>query len=222
MTKPLDPQQSVVYKQNQGGGGAGLGLLLGPIGVAANMKMIETKTDEDVARLKGKLGFIPSVALQQAASASGFSLQSVAGTQDVQVTPYILVSKTNETTVHVSAMILVESPGHPAKWSRSYRYQLAGKYSLDELATADAARNAALQEQATQAYGALLRHMNDESDASISQETAITFLSPYLTPRFEFEQRGSLIRVDTNRVWVRTTVEVAAVAPTDLSYKVVK
>lgn len=221
-TKPLDSHQSIVYNQNQGGGGAGLGLLLGPIGVVANAKMIETKTEEDVARLKGKLDLAPSTALQQAASASGFSLQSVAGPQDIQMTPYILVSKTNETTVHVSAMILVESPGNPAKWSRSYRYQLADKYNLDELAAADAGLNVALQERATLAYVELLRYINEESDANIAKEAAITLLSPYLTPRFEVAQRGSLIRVDTNRVWVRTTLGVAAVAPTDLSYKVVK
>lgn len=219
ITKILDSERSIIYMQNQGGGGVGLGLLLGPIGVAANANMIETKTSADVEKFKGKVNLDPATALGRAAANSQFALQDLISSQDVRMTPYILVSKTDESTLHISALILIESPVGAAKWERRYRYQLPGKYTSDELANIDAAKLASLQIDTVNAYGALLRHITEESDARIAHEAAITFVSPYLTPRFELQQRGSLIRTDGSRVWVRTTSGVTAIAPEDVTYK---
>ncbi|HVE52127.1 MAG TPA: hypothetical protein VNB23_01955 [Ramlibacter sp.] len=46
----LDRERRILYQQSLGGGGVGVGLLLGPLGVAANIAMIEANTKADVAK----------------------------------------------------------------------------------------------------------------------------------------------------------------------------
>jgi len=222
MTQHLNADQSVVYFQNQGGGGVGLGLLLGPIGVAANMKMIEGVTTADVEKLKGKIPLNPEMAFQRAAFVANFPVQASANESDVKIAPYVLVSKTNESTVHISSIVLFEGMDGQTKWLRRYQYQLPGKYTLDELAAFDAMKASAVQTASVNAYTALLKHVAEETDASIVKEQKITFKSPYLSPRFEFEMTGSLIGANEGRVWVRTAFGVIAVDPSDIRYEITK
>ena len=44
----LNQNKDILYSQTYGGGGAGVGLLLGPLGVAANIKAIESKLSDDI------------------------------------------------------------------------------------------------------------------------------------------------------------------------------
>lgn len=222
MTQHLDDGKSIVYYQNQGGGGAGLGLLLGPLGVAANVKMIESVTTGDVEKLKGHIRLNPEAALQQAAAATSFALQPTSAAGSVNVTPYVLVSKTDETTFNVSSIVLFEGVDGEKKWTRRYQYELPGKYTLDSLAAFTDASSAELQSASVAAYAALLRHIADEKDAAIAQEKKITFTSAYMTPRFEFEMMGSLVGEKEGRVWVRTVFGVIAIAPADIQYQIAR
>lgn len=221
-TLHLNESKSIVYFQNQGGGGLALGLLLGPLGVAANVKAIEGVTTADAEKLKGRIEVDPEAALQQAASAVGFPIQSAAGTGDVKVTPYVLVSKTNETTVHVSSILLFEGTGGQGKWVRRYQYQLPGRYTVADLSASAGPGSPGLQAASVAAYASLLKHVADEKDAAIALERRITFKSPYMTPRFEFELMGSLVGEKEGRVWVRTMSAVTAVDPSDIQYRVAK
>lgn len=58
MHRFLNDQHSVLYMQNHGGGGVAVGVLLGPLGVIANIKMIQAQTESDATLLKNK-GFYP-------------------------------------------------------------------------------------------------------------------------------------------------------------------
>ncbi|WP_139799010.1 hypothetical protein [Andreprevotia lacus] len=215
-TQHLDDAKSILYFQNQGGGGAALGLLLGPFGVAANIEMIKGVTTADVEKLKGKLHLNPDAALQQAAAATSLALQAAASQGDVKVTPFIFVSKTNETDIHLSSVVLFEGEDGQKKWLRRYQYQLPGKYTLDELSSLSEAQTSGVQAASTLAYGALLKYIAAEQDAAIAQEKKITLTSAYLTPRFEMALPGSLIGEQEGRVWVRTMFGVYAVAPADI------
>lgn len=219
MTRHLDDDKSIVYFQNQGGGGAGLGVLLGPLGVAANIKMIEGVTDADVEKLKGRIKLSPALALQQAVATTPSPVQLAATQGDVKVSPFMLVSKTNDTSLHISSVVLFEGGAGQSKWTRRYQYQLPGKYTLDELAALSGPRQAELQAASVAAYAELLKHIGTESDASIALERKVTLKSPYLSPRFEFEMLGSLIGERGGRVWVRTTTGVVAVEPSELQYQ---
>ena len=205
VTKHLNADGSVIYSQNFGGGGVSLGLLLGPLGVAANMKMIDGVTSADAVRLKGKLGLDPVRAFQEAASITHFAIGTPANQGDVTVTPYVLVSKTNESTVHISSVVLFEGVDDQKKWVKRYQYQLPGKYTLDELAALDATQVSSVQTARANAYALLLKHVAEESDATVSQERRIIFKSAYLSPRFEFEMAG-----------------VAAVDAQDIQYRITK
>lgn len=218
-TKQLDEGKSIVYFQNQGGGGLGLGLLLGPLGVAANAQMIDSVTAADVDKLKGKLTLSPEAALQQAVADANFPLQISSAPADVKVAPYLLVSKTNETTIHISTVVLFEGMDGQNKWTRRYQYQLPGKYTLDALSTLTEARLSEIQAASVTAYAALLKHIAEEKDAAIAQEQKITLRSFYINPRFDFEMIGSLVAEKEGRVWVRTVTGVFAIEPSDIQYQ---
>lgn len=218
MTQSLDEGKSLVYFQNQGGGGVALGLL-GPLGVAANVKMIEGVTTGDVEKLKGRIKLDPQMALQQAAMDQNFVVQAAAMAGDIKVSPFVLISKTHETTLHVSSVLLFEGMDGQNKWTRRYQYQLPGAYTLDELSTLSQDRMSGLQTASVNAYASLLKHVAAERDEAIAQERKITFKSAYMSPRFEFDMAGSLVGVKEGRVWVRTVGGVTAVDPANVQYQ---
>lgn len=135
MWKGVVADNSVLYFQNFGGGGAALGLLAGPFGVMANMKMIETNTDHDLSKLKGHVQLNAKTAFAQASSTQGLKVLEQASAQDIRVTPYFIISKTTESTIHLSSSLQIEGGEGSNLWSRNYRYQLPGVYTLDSLAT---------------------------------------------------------------------------------------
>ena len=219
MWKGVVADNSVLYFQNFGGGGAALGLLAGPFGVMANMKMIETNTDHDLSKLKGRVQFNAKTAFAQASSAEGFRVLEHASAQDIRVTPYFIISKTTENTIHLSSSLQIEGGEGSNLWSRNYRYQLPGVYNLDSLATLQPEALANIQAQSTLAYAAILKQYNAESDASILAEPQIIYTSEFLYPRFTFDTLGSLIGEKEGRVWVRGFLGVVAIDPSNISYK---
>ena len=218
MTQHVNAEKNIVYFQNQGGGGVGLGLLLGPLGVAANISMIEGVTKADVAQIQGKVQVNPETAFQQAAQTTGFPLTAPGHASEAQVTPYLLITKTDETTVHIASCVIVESKTGDKPWTGRYLYQLPTAYSLASLAAMDAPKTAALRTEATDGFGQLLRHIATETAASTGKEPKITFKSGFLTPRIVFEQAGSLVNVQDDVVWVRGVSGVYAVQKTQITY----
>jgi hypothetical protein len=222
MTQHLNTEQSILYFQNQGGGGAGLGILLGPLGVAANIKMIEGVTTSDVEKIKGKIELNPEAAFLKASSLENFSIHEKAELNDVKVAPYILISKTNEKTLHMSSVVLFEGVEGSNKWTKRYQYQLPGKYTLDELAKLSSSKAAELQEASVNGYVSILKYIAEEKVSEIEKEQKIIFNSPYMSPRFELSMRGSLIGAKDGRTWVRTVIGVAAIDPSDIKYEIIK
>lgn len=217
----LDAAQTLVYMQNHGGGGAGLGVLLGPLGVAANISMIEGVTQADVARLKGRLQADPVAAFRQAAADQGLRLVEAAGAGVTRATPYLLFSKTDPTTLHVGTVLLLEGPPAAAPdqpWRGHYQLQLPLQYTLESLATLDDAGQRRLQAEARQGFAALLGQILRDTPEAAAREPQLHFQSPYLTPRFEFEQAGTLVGTDGGRVWLRTAGGLFAVQPDQVRY----
>lgn len=216
----LDEEKSIVYFQNQGGGGLGLGLLLGPIGVAANAAMIEGVTKADVERLKGKLRVDPVTLFREAAKQANIQVATQAGSIEARVTPHLRVSKTDESTIHLASALVVEFGAGPQQWTGRYSYQLPGSHTLASLAELDEAATAQLRTGIQAGFLQLLQFIAHENEAAITKEKPVHFKSAFLTPRFEFEQIGSLISDDGSIVWLRGVGGVFAVQKAQVSYTV--
>lgn len=223
MTQHLDAGQSIVYFQNQGGGGVGLGLLLGPLGVAANISMIEKVTLSDVEQLKGKLPIDPVALFRSAAIQTNSDIADQVRESTVRATPYLRVSKTDESTIHVTAALVLEQAGTgPQEWKANYSYQLPGSFSVSSLAQLDDSTKATLASDIRAAFQDILNFVARDTQSSASVEQPIQFKSAYVTPRFEFEQFGSLISDDGNVVWVRAVGGIFAIRKPQVTYSVRK
>lgn len=129
----LDAGHTVLYMQNQGGGGAAVGLLFGPLGVAANIAAIKKQTERDVAALQGKLSIdAPHLFADAAAGMTGVSLDGHAGVP--VVSPLLLVEKVDGTHVRFAALLYVNGKQGGRAWSRQYVYELTDAYTPEQLA----------------------------------------------------------------------------------------
>lgn len=220
MQKHVDRAKQILYFQNYGGGGVGLGVLLGPIGVAANISMIDGVTQKDVDQLKDRIAIDPGALFAEAARRH--NLPAGQGADALRVTPYLLLSKANETTVLAAAALIVEQGQGTTLWRGKYMLQLPRSYSVAELAALDAAGTEQLRQATAQGFDALLARLQAEATATPGGEKAITFKSDLLSPRFDFEMSGRLIADDGQLAWVRVIGGVFAVRKSNIQYTVAK
>lgn len=218
----LNDDKSIVYSQNFGGGGVGLGLLLGPIGAAANAAMIESATKADAAKMFGKVKLDPAALFREAATGSELALQPAGTAVAVRLTPYLLITKVNESTLNPAAALIVEAPatagGKP--WTTKYLFQLQGSYTIDGLAAMNEAQTAALNQQAREAYKQLIGFYLRDSNELSGRERKVVFKSGFVNPRFDFEMAGSLVEQSGAMTWVRTYGGVYALQKDSVSYTV--
>lgn len=218
--KHLNDEQSIVYTQNFGGGGAGLGLLLGPIGVAANISMIDSATKADAAKLFGKVKVDAVALFQQVASSEQLALQTAGTTPTVRLTPYLLIVKVNETTLNPAAALFVEAPGADGKpWTTKYVLQLPGSHSIDSLAALDEAQTTALRNEVKAGYQQLVAFYLRDNAALNAGEKKVIFKSAFVNPRFDFELPAALIEQPGTMTWLRTYSGVFALQAGSVSYK---
>jgi hypothetical protein len=222
MTQHLDKDKSVLYFQNYGGGGAGLGILLGPLGVAANISMIESNTKKDVEQLRDKVNVRPREIFAEVAKRRGLGVSSSPTDQKLKVTPYLYVSKTEGETLLLASALIIEQGAGADKWTGKYMYQLPLKFSISELSQLSDSATAQLGEAVATGFMQLLMNIGSESPERFVQEKKITFKSDLVNPRFDFEMMGTLIADDGNVVWIRTVGGVFALRKANVSFVVQK
>lgn len=128
----LDADHTILYMQNQGGGGVAVGLLLGPLGVAANVAAIRKQTERDVAAFQDKLSIDAAhLFADTAAGIDGLSLDGPAGAP--VVSPMLLVEKVDETHVRFAALLYVKGKQGSKAWSRQYVYETVDVYTPQQL-----------------------------------------------------------------------------------------
>ncbi|MEO3691541.1 hypothetical protein [Roseateles paludis] len=220
--KHLDDGKSIVYSQNFGGGGVGVGLLLGPLGVAANVAMIDAVTKADVAKLFGRVKLDPIALFTEASNGTPLTLQTPGTAAVVRFTPYLLVVKVSESVLAPAAALFVEAPAAaPGKtYTTKYVYQLSPQFSLDALAGISDVQLATLTDEAREAYRQLIAFYLRDSNQAVSREPKIVFKSAFMNPRFDYEMPGSLIEQAGPQVWVRSFGGVFAVPKAGISYTV--
>lgn len=202
MTKPMNAEQDIIYFQNFGGGGAAVGLLLGPFGVAANIAAINSNTEDDVKAMSGQLKLQPVQLFKDAAYARQFDL---AGKAALTVSPFVYVSKTeNEQLYLASALIVENNLTGKEKWVGRYFYQTELKVAkstiIDGLSAEELANfNAALRNGFEQA----IELFEKDNAGQLLSQNEVTVSSDFLSPRFALEQFGQQVAADNDRVNVR-------------------
>ena len=222
MTQHLDQDRSVVYFQNYGGGGLGLGVLLGPFGLAASMSTIENVTKKDVLQLKDKLDVRPKELFAEAARQKGVDVSSDPAAFRPRITPYLHVSKTEGDALLVSSALLAEQGAGSTQWSGRYMYQLPLKYTVSELGHLDAQGAQVLRAAAFDGFARLIAHVDGERPERVGQEKRIVFRSDLVSPRFDYELLGMLISDDSDVVWVRTAGGVYGVRRSNIRFSLQK
>jgi hypothetical protein len=222
MTQHVDRNRNILYFQNFGGGGAGLGLLLGPVGVAANMAMIESATKQEAEQLRDKIAIDPPAVFSAAAKRAGTAVQTSPSTDAPPASPYLYVAKTDPETLVIAAGLLVESGDPSVPWARKYILQLPGSYTLLALSALDQQGASRLARELEDGYVALLRRLPAESADSIEKEPPVKIKSALITPRFEYELLGRLAAEDADVVWVRLPMGLFGIRRSHVTYTVQK
>lgn len=200
----LNERRDVLYQQNFGGGGVGVGLLLGPIGVAANAAAIGSNTEADVALLFGKTDVDPATVLREMLADSGLVVTDAAATVPA-LSPYVLVSKGENETLYFAAVLLLEY-GEPGKaaWTHRYLYQLDTTLSKAALAGGlSTAQQQALRKAYREGFATLIGlYVNDIDDSYVAGKPVL-LNSELLSPRFMFDLPGTLVEESDNRITVK-------------------
>lgn len=219
MLQPIDNINSIIYFQNYGGGGAGLGLMLGVIGAAANTVMIKSKTMNDVNVLKGKLSFNPKEIFVSAAKSEGFNISENETSTKTKISPYIYISKTEGENLLIVSAALIEQGDGKAKWVGKYMYQLPIQMTLSELSKLDTEKSQKLQTSITEGYKKIISKIATEKSFVSASELEITFKSNLLSPRFDLEMLGSLMEKTDGVTWIRTSGGIYGIQNSNISYK---
>ena len=216
MVRHLDKDKNILYTQAAGGGGVGMGLLLGPLGVLANVKMIETRTGADVALLNDKVAVLPRALFAEAVQKNGLVLGSAPQSQ--RATPYLYIAKSEGDKLLVFSSLIMESGGAD-KWVGTYQYQLPVSYSVAELSSLDGAGAKTLRDAAADGFDRLVKRLAGEKQERIDQEQKILFHSRFLQPMLDVEMTGALIADEGEVIWVRNPGSVIALRKANIRYK---
>lgn len=215
MTRHLNKDKNILYFQNFGGGGAALGLL-GPLGVAANMKMIESNTEDDVKLFSDKLDTDPVKMFTEAAVQVSYSIDSATQGRPTKFSPYLYVVKVQEDKLLVAAAMIVDVDMADKKWTGRYMYQLPLIYTAETLSKADKQASSELSKHLILGFSELIKTFKTENPEAIKNEKPITFKSEFVFPRFDLEMRGALIAESNDRAWIRTVGAVYSLAKSEV------
>lgn len=225
-TRHLDAAKSIVYSQNFGGGGAALGLLLGPLGVAANISMIDSNTEADAVRLRGKLTLAPRELFLAAATQQGLEVvdDAAAGATGAAsrtlATPYLFVSKTDNDRLLTAAAVRLEYGRAPTSGRASTCTSCLRRTSWTTWpASRPRCRPAwARRRPRASALAAFIAKEAPQQDgqAKGGTERDFSYKSDLLTPRIEIEMNGRFIARSGDLIWFRSFGGVYAVRTSNI------
>lgn len=216
VSQHLNDKKDLIYVQNFGGGGVGLGLLAGPLGVAANIKMIKNRTLEEVGKLKGKLPFDVNSLFSESLEKNAIAVKS---DSDFKVSPYILIERINEKQISIAAAALIDNQSNlPGK----YLVQLPDLYDLETLSNLSDAQLAKINMDLSQGFDDIIQMMKKESSADLLSEKKVLVKSEFLSPRIMFEIQANVIDEAKDYIWIRTVGVVARIQKSGAEIKPAK
>lgn len=181
----LDDGHRITYRQEYGGGGLAVGLLLGPLGAAANAKAIQSANERESAALHGKFPFTPEDLLGRVLAAR----PPVDGaTVEPQLVPRIFVTRDADEQLIFWAMIDVTLDA----WRGRYSALVPRRVPFGEVTqglSADSLRD--LESGLQGAYAAALDVMADDMSGRLAafgtQRVKIEALSPRFPAMGKYE-----------------------------------
>jgi hypothetical protein len=207
----LDDARRTRFVQNFGGGGAAVGVMFGPFGVAANAAAIKSTTKEDSALLRGKLGVDVLREFEAAALAAGFGADAMAEAAPLAA-PYFEIVRIDDQRFALGVALVVELGAQRGNWRGVYNLQLDTLLMRADIAAPlDQARSAALAAELRQGYAGVIALARADANGSLpSGGDEVSFRSSYLTPRFEFELPALRLEARDGRVLLRTSNAVVS------------
>ncbi len=211
----LDDEMNIVYMQSQGGGGAGLGLALGPLGVAANIGMIAEVTKTDIENLGGQIVAAVPGTFAMAAALHDLEI-SDSSDSFVEISPYLYVTRVDDTNVRYAAAILLRTDTAGVEWTGKFMSQLPLYNTLEEAAEGvDFAGDPELRSMLEAGFADVINlYQLDRGDMlGLGEERKIK--SPLLSPRFNFELTVMMLPShDPDRLLFRLPSGVFSLQPT--------
>lgn len=203
MLKPLDEAKTVHYLQPYGGS-VGVGLLLGPIGVAANIAAIDEKTTEEVAMLSGKLPWSPASLYAEVARTRP-ELSEPAGQEVVRVSPQLLLVKTDGEMLLLACVLQVDHRSVGQEWRGSYVFQTRQKFTLTEAARGlTPAQVRAGEAELAAGFRALTTIYFDDLRGKLGPGMDIEYKSRFVTPNMDIALKGKRVAGPEDRLVFRS------------------
>ena len=195
MLRPLNASNSILYEQQFGGGGVGLGVLLGPLGVAANVAAIKKRTETEAQALFDKVALDPVALLASLLEEAAISRASETSPTTFTMKPYVrIVSEGNE-NVWIAAGIDVSDSALP--WTGKYLAQLAGEWPRSELAVGlSPDRSHELESQVKVALREALHLYIDDAAGKLKGTDKVNFAAHFMSPRIKFQLYGMVLPSD--------------------------
>lgn len=201
----LNDQQDIIYVQNFGGGGVAVGVLLGPLGVLANVAAIQSETNADVELLHGKIAFDPQSALRAVAPNYGIELAHDSP-HAVNLTPYVQVVRDDQKQLLFGTGLIITTTlndGRP--YSARYFSQTELSFSKQQVADGlDDAQQQQLQQVLQDSIAYTVELYLSDRKGEFSSTEIVRFESEFISPRIMFTQQGHLLRNDSQRLIVRS------------------
>jgi hypothetical protein len=204
MTRPLNASNSITYEQQFGGGGAGLGVLLGPIGVAANVAAIKKRTETETQALFDKVALDPVALLASLLEEAAISRASETSPTTFTMKPHVRIVSSGNENVWIAAGIDVSDSAQP--WTGKYLAQLAGEWPRSELAVGlSPDRSHELEAQVKAALREALRLYIDDAAGKLTSTDKVNFTAPFMSPRIKFQLYGMVLPSDEAHKVFRST-----------------
>jgi hypothetical protein len=205
MMRPLNDADTILYENSFGGGGVATGLLLGPLGVAANVKSIRERTEREAAELYGKLAVDAQALLNSALADSGLALAAPDGSSAALIKPALDVVSLDGERLGFAVTIMVDH--HPAgkDWLGRYLYQLDASYPRSEVAAGlSPEASQTLEQQAAHGMSELVRLYLDDAAGKLKDSGKVKFRSDFLTTRIKFKMEAQSLPSAEGRFVART------------------
>jgi hypothetical protein len=204
MMRPLNAENTIVYEQNFGGGGATAGVLFGPLGVAANIAAIKGRTERESQELFGKVAIDVMALANEALGANGIERGESGDVALALIKPSLRIVSVDGTHVQCAVTILVDHKPASRKWTGSYVYQLSPTFTRAALAQGlGEAEIEPLRQQIATGFATLAQLYVADARGELKHDKQVKFWSDFLSMRFDFQFVGMEIPSQADRLLVR-------------------
>jgi hypothetical protein len=211
MIRPLNAENTIVYEQNFGGGGAGVGVLLGPLGVAANIAAIKGRTEKESGEIFGKLSLDVLPVATAALEAQGLALADPADASRALIKPALHLISIDGENVQCSVSIFVDHNPVGRKWTGRYTYQLPPTFARSAIAAGLPETDLEqLRQHIAAGFAEIARLYAADARGELKDGKQVKFWSDYLSMRFDYQYVGMEIPGEADRLLVRMPLSVVS------------